>query len=389
MAVSKRLRYEVLRRDNFQCRYCGATAPDVKLTVDHVTAVTLGGSDDPSNLVTACDPCNTGKSSSSPDAELVADVDARALRWAQAMNLAIEQRAAELAKDRTKADAFDHEWLRWTADGRPVPRDANWRNSILRFFAGGLDGNFLADAIATSMGLTKVPASEKWRYFCGICWREMDRIREYAAEIADRGIVATDGRQPSPSSDITAYDAAGSFPYMFLFDSLLAQMLQAMGHLDSEKRKNAHESLWWCFEVAFKTYLERSRSGADPDEAMETAETELLDCSGWFLNELDLTRQSKANEPVTVDDFPYMELFDAFLEDIMVSLGATREARRLANRALWNGFPEAHRAYEVTPKPSGEEDDGALEAAKAELMMHMSYYMPHVGLLHKSGAVDA
>ena len=28
MAVSKRLRYEILRRDNHTCRYCGASAPD-------------------------------------------------------------------------------------------------------------------------------------------------------------------------------------------------------------------------------------------------------------------------------------------------------------------------------------------------------------------------
>lgn len=35
MPVSKRLRYEVLRRDSHTCRYCGGAAPDVKLTVDH------------------------------------------------------------------------------------------------------------------------------------------------------------------------------------------------------------------------------------------------------------------------------------------------------------------------------------------------------------------
>lgn len=63
MAVSKRLRYEILRRDNHTCRYCGASAPDVPLRVDHVTPVALGGSDKPENLVTSCEPCNSGKSS--------------------------------------------------------------------------------------------------------------------------------------------------------------------------------------------------------------------------------------------------------------------------------------------------------------------------------------
>jgi hypothetical protein len=75
MAVSKRLRYEILRRDNHACRYCGATAPGVKLNVDHVIPTSLGGSDKPDNLVTACADCNSGKTSSMPNAEPVTDVD--------------------------------------------------------------------------------------------------------------------------------------------------------------------------------------------------------------------------------------------------------------------------------------------------------------------------
>src|SRR5690242_2374425 len=90
MAIPKRLRYEILRRDNHACRYCGAAAPDVKLTVDHVVPVALGGTDEPSNLVTACEPCNTGKSASTPDAPVVDDVAADALRWSRAMAQATE-----------------------------------------------------------------------------------------------------------------------------------------------------------------------------------------------------------------------------------------------------------------------------------------------------------
>ena len=54
MSITKRLRYEVLRRDDHKCRYCGADATDSKPTVDHVVPVALGGSDEPDNLVTAC-----------------------------------------------------------------------------------------------------------------------------------------------------------------------------------------------------------------------------------------------------------------------------------------------------------------------------------------------
>ena len=82
MAISKRTRYEVLRRDDHRCRYCGAAAPDVKLTIDHVVPVSLGGSDEPGNLVAACPDCNAGKAASNPDAPLVADVSDKAIRWA-------------------------------------------------------------------------------------------------------------------------------------------------------------------------------------------------------------------------------------------------------------------------------------------------------------------
>ncbi|MFE9949335.1 HNH endonuclease [Streptomyces sp. NPDC005531] len=83
MAVPKRLRYEILRRDNHACRYCGATAPAVKLNVDHVIPQSLGGSHAPSNLVTACADCNGGKTSSLPNAMPVADVDQDTFRRAK------------------------------------------------------------------------------------------------------------------------------------------------------------------------------------------------------------------------------------------------------------------------------------------------------------------
>lgn len=142
MAVSKRLRYEILRRDNHACRYCGAAAPSVKLNVDHVIPQSLGGSDAPSNLVTACADCNGGKTSSLPDAMPVADVDQDTLRRAAELKQAAERqqtRAAfychliavwewawnkrshsEPTEEQAQA-AFDH--LALLADGSDLPSD--------------------------------------------------------------------------------------------------------------------------------------------------------------------------------------------------------------------------------------------------------------------------
>ena len=60
-SLPRTLRFRILHRDSFACRYCGARAPDVTLHVDHVVAVCRGGTDDEDNLVAACEACNLGK----------------------------------------------------------------------------------------------------------------------------------------------------------------------------------------------------------------------------------------------------------------------------------------------------------------------------------------
>lgn len=59
--LSKKLRFEVFKRDGFRCQYCGASAPDVLLVVDHIHPVAAGGKNNILNLITACEPCNAGK----------------------------------------------------------------------------------------------------------------------------------------------------------------------------------------------------------------------------------------------------------------------------------------------------------------------------------------
>ena len=61
--MSDSLRYDILKRDGYRCRICGATQADgVKLHVDHIIPVSKGGRTEPSNLQTLCERCNLGKS---------------------------------------------------------------------------------------------------------------------------------------------------------------------------------------------------------------------------------------------------------------------------------------------------------------------------------------
>jgi hypothetical protein len=62
--ISKKLRFEVFKRDEFTCKYCGKSPPEVVLNLDHKEAFINGGTNDFNNLITSCENCNQGKGSS-------------------------------------------------------------------------------------------------------------------------------------------------------------------------------------------------------------------------------------------------------------------------------------------------------------------------------------
>ena len=63
--INLRLRYKVLRRDNFKCSICGrspAKDSNIELHVDHIIPYSKGGETVIENLRTLCSDCNLGKS---------------------------------------------------------------------------------------------------------------------------------------------------------------------------------------------------------------------------------------------------------------------------------------------------------------------------------------
>lgn len=63
--IPDRIRYQVLKRDNFKCCACGAspaTCPGVELHIDHIVPYSKGGETVIENLQTLCSKCNLGKS---------------------------------------------------------------------------------------------------------------------------------------------------------------------------------------------------------------------------------------------------------------------------------------------------------------------------------------
>ena len=61
--IKPSVRFQILKRDSYQCQMCGATAKDgATLEIDHILPVSRGGTNDASNLQVLCRDCNAGKS---------------------------------------------------------------------------------------------------------------------------------------------------------------------------------------------------------------------------------------------------------------------------------------------------------------------------------------
>lgn len=187
MAVSKPLRYQILKRDRNKCKACGRGPDEVKLHIDHVVPTALGGSDDPSNLQTLCADCNGGKAAVPADAPMVADVAEDARRWAQAMAVVAEERAADREVRQGRHAAFLSEWSNWTYQGKwqsggyerlHYDLPGGWQNSIDQFVGAGLDLADLQEMVNVAMGSQ---SPDKWRYFCGCCWKRIKQGQERAA----------------------------------------------------------------------------------------------------------------------------------------------------------------------------------------------------------------
>lgn len=185
MAISKRLRYEILRRDNHTCRYCGRAAPAVALTVDHVLPTALGGDDAPQNLVAACADCNAGKASSNPDQPIVDQVSDDHIRWARAIKQASALMAEDLDAARRLNVEFDEIWAEELTDvmDREAWRDDDWSETLDNFRSRGLTQSTIIDALLRTINASHVSRNNRWRYFCGICWARLREVEDAARSL--------------------------------------------------------------------------------------------------------------------------------------------------------------------------------------------------------------
>jgi hypothetical protein len=172
-AISKKLRFDVFKRDGFVCAYCGATPPSVLLQVDHIHPVAQGGSNDINNLITSCQPCNIGKGAKTLDlipkslaekAKEIKEKEAQILGFQkifQAKKSRIEKESLEIAS------IFQSDWLPNKQDFLSI------KNFIekIGFFE-------VAEAAEIASAKFSYSLSRSFKYFCGICINKSKELQK-------------------------------------------------------------------------------------------------------------------------------------------------------------------------------------------------------------------
>ena len=169
--LSKKVRFDVFKRDGFKCCYCGANPSDtVVLEVDHVVPVAEGGQNDIDNLVTSCQPCNRGKGAIPLDvipqtleekASIVAEREAQIRAYREIMELRSERleeetwSVAEIFMDRFRRDTINKDEL-----------------LSIRMFIQRLDVYEVQEAMEIAV-MKKTWPPHAFKYFCGVCWTKI------------------------------------------------------------------------------------------------------------------------------------------------------------------------------------------------------------------------
>lgn len=172
--ISKRVRFDVLKRDGFQCLYCGRKPPEVVLEVDHIIPRCKGGKDSMVNLLSSCQDCNRGKSgiplNCIPNAHLPS-LEERKERLEQLTELArvaIEEQNLAVAT----IDSIEDFWTRLDKRQSEFSIISSEFRPAVRRFLHYIPPEEITDAITIAFN-SMIRESARFKYFCGVCWKKI------------------------------------------------------------------------------------------------------------------------------------------------------------------------------------------------------------------------
>jgi len=170
-AISKKLRFEIFKRDLFTCQYCGAKPPTVILEVDHVIPVASGGENQEDNLLTSCFDCNRGKG-----ARLLTEAPealAEKIKLKKEKQNQLKEFEKLLNDQRELMEGYILELEYKFYENMGCRFSESFKLSVKSFFEK-LMRTEVFDAL--DVALLKAYSPERTlKYFCGVCWH---RIRD-------------------------------------------------------------------------------------------------------------------------------------------------------------------------------------------------------------------
>jgi len=169
-SISKGTRFDIFKRDNFTCQYCGAQPPDTVLHVDHITPVASGGDNDPMNLVTSCDACNLGKSTKRLDDAPRPDAD---LAWLEVQQELAELRRyqrAKIERDSVAGEVIKLLQRTWLASSQLdwAPSDATIKNMMAKHSPEEIEQAFVIVGPKVAGGYVSDKGSDWLKYIYGV-----------------------------------------------------------------------------------------------------------------------------------------------------------------------------------------------------------------------------
>lgn len=170
-SLTKKLRFDVFKRDGFTCQYCGKTPPSVILEVDHILPVKLNGDDFIDNLITACFDCNRGKSSTpleEPPQTILNKIEILKEKESQLKeyNKIVKSKRIRLNKEITIIDNMFRQ--KFTS----VHLSEHFKQRTVKFFLERLGFEEVNEAMGIALPHIDEPENAV-KYFCGVCWRKI------------------------------------------------------------------------------------------------------------------------------------------------------------------------------------------------------------------------
>jgi len=164
--TSKKLRFEIFKRDSFTCQYCGKTPPSVVLEVDHVIPVCNGGKTEAINLITACFDCNRGKGGNDLCHVMPAVNEQLEAAIEQEEQLKAYNRLLKSKRLRENKQIKEIETALFGGAGSMTD---SFKHSIRTQFIAQLTHDEIMGAAYKAGDKCNSPYNAS-KYFCGICW---------------------------------------------------------------------------------------------------------------------------------------------------------------------------------------------------------------------------